>query len=159
MVWATVSDWPVTIINPISQIYSQDAQPKPQWEEYQIGNTLLFSLTLFSVHNWQQWNFSIWSLCLLTLTKVNIDGEIQFLNVAILVLGQWILHNSKIFDHQLHHCRYLLLNKSSLRMGPETICWYGGNRNCILQKYKCVCYHWYDSALIYFLIIFPCLEC
>ena len=37
----------------------------------------------------------------LTLTKVNIDGELQFSNVAISILGQWILHNSKIFDHQL----------------------------------------------------------
>ena len=87
----------------------------------------------YSFHNWLQWNFSIWSLCLLTLTKVNIDGEIQFSNVAILVLGQWILHNSKIFDHQLHHCRYLLLNKSSQRIEsrkPSA----SRDKNCIPQN-------------------------
>ena len=94
----------------------------------------------------------------LTLTKVNIDGELQFSNVAISILGQWILHNSKIFDHQLgtrlgNICFQKRFWEGDLHKYPVFI-----SRN--IWKHNPLLFYftfyrlWFSAALIWFVIIY-----
>ena len=74
------------------------------WDLWQIG-----SILWCRCDEWMGWCFGTilhsWTI-LHSLTRAwsraeaNTDGEIQFPDVAGRVLAQWILLNSKIFDHQ-----------------------------------------------------------